>query len=232
MHGKTAMERQERDKKIKYLLLTGLCTLIYFVWFFLLERNVTTNYHLIHVGLDDYIPYCEYFIIPYVSWFFYVIVIWAWAFFNEEQSFVKMSRFLFGGMFISLFICTIYPNGIDLRPAESGDGGLCSKLVELLWKIDTPTNVLPSIHVYNSIGINIAIWKSERFGNDRKVKLISLIWCIAICLSTVFLKQHSCADVLVAGLLAYTMYEVVYEPLGTDELAGGSLRRRLAKRKT
>ena len=25
-----------------------------------------------HVALDDYIPFCEYFVIPYLMWFLYV----------------------------------------------------------------------------------------------------------------------------------------------------------------
>ena len=38
--------------------------LIYITWFMYLERTVRTQYHVMHVALDDYIPFNEYFIIP------------------------------------------------------------------------------------------------------------------------------------------------------------------------
>ena len=45
---------------------------IYLPWFAHLEKTVTTHFHVIHVALDDYIPFCEYFIIPYLLWFAYI----------------------------------------------------------------------------------------------------------------------------------------------------------------
>ena len=48
---------------------------IYLVWFNYLEKMVTTHFHVIHVPIDDYIPFCEYFVIPYIMWFGYV----AWG---------------------------------------------------------------------------------------------------------------------------------------------------------
>ncbi len=32
--------------------------IIYLTWFGYLERTVTTHYHLIHLPIDDYIPFC------------------------------------------------------------------------------------------------------------------------------------------------------------------------------
>ena len=61
----------ERNKHALLLLYF----MIYLPWFGHLEKTVTTHFHVIHVALDDYIPFCEYFIIPYFLWFGYV----AWA---------------------------------------------------------------------------------------------------------------------------------------------------------
>ena len=217
---------KENRKKLRSLLYVMLCSAIYFLWFFMLEEHVTTNYHIIHVGLDDYIPFCEYFIVPYLFWFVYVIASWTYFYVTDQDTFNHMSRFLFAGMFISLFICTIYPNGTDLRPSIDTEKNVFTMLTGMIWGADTPTNVLPSIHVYNSIGVHIAISHSRRFREDRKAKGLSLMVCILICLSTVFLKQHSCADVLAAGLLSYTMYQMVYVPVTEAELKGGIGRRR------
>ena len=46
----------ERNKHALLLLYF----MIYLPWFGHLERTVTTHFHVIHVALDDYIPFCEY----------------------------------------------------------------------------------------------------------------------------------------------------------------------------
>lgn len=199
-------------RRIRGLIVVLICMSVYLVWFMLLERNVTNNYHIIHVGLDDYIPFCEYFIIPYLLWFLYVAGVWAYFWVRDFDTFSRMSRYLFGGMFASLFICSIYPNGTDLRPVIDTDANVFTALCSMIWDADTPTNVLPSVHVFNSIGIHTAILKSARTRDRRLITSLSFILCVSICLSTVFLKQHSCADVLAAGLLSYAMYGLVYEP--------------------
>lgn len=67
-------------KKLKTLMHTYshawvlLYAFIYFPWFTYLERHVTDNYFVIHSIFDDYIPFCEYFIIPYLLWFAYIAV--------------------------------------------------------------------------------------------------------------------------------------------------------------
>ena len=114
-------------------MAVAVCSVIYLLWFFVLERTVTNNYHLIHVGLDDYIPFCEYFIIPYLFWFVYVGAVWTYFWFTDMDTFVRMSRYLFLGMFISLFICTVYPNGTDLRPDINTDKNIFTALCGFIW---------------------------------------------------------------------------------------------------
>ena len=60
-------------KKYKHATLL-LYVFIYFPWFFLLEEHVT-HYTPIKIWLDDYIPFCEYFIVPYLLWFAYIAVV-------------------------------------------------------------------------------------------------------------------------------------------------------------
>ena len=225
MKGKESFWKKNRD-----LFLLATCTAVYLLWFFFLENHVVTRYHIIHVGLDDYIPFCEYFIIPYLLWFPYVAAAWLFFYRKERALFRKMSLFLFTGMFVSLFICTIYPNGTDFRPAVDADKNLFCALVSALYGVDTPTNVLPSIHVYNSIGIHIAVCRSEALKDRKGIRAASLVLCILICLATMFLKQHSIVDVLMASFMAYVVWGAVYEPEGTVETAGASRRKPLLGR--
>ena len=182
---------------------------IYQPWFAHLEKTVT-KYHIIHVALDDYIPFNEYFVIPYFFWFIYVAGAMIYFFFVSRKDFYKLSTFLFTGMTISLIICTIFPNGTDFRPAINPDKNIFTHIVAWLYSTDTCTNVLPSIHVYNSIGVHIAVLQSETLKKHRGVRIFSGFAMTAICLSTVFLKQHSVVDGLASITMAYCMYGLVY----------------------
>ena len=183
---------------------------IYLAWFSFLEKNVTSKYHVMHVSLDDKIPFNEYFVIPYLLWFFYVAVVVLYFFFTSKEDYYRLCAFLFSGMTISLIICTLYPNGTDLRPVVNPDKNICSWLVSLIHKADTSTNVFPSIHTFNAIVIHFSIINSETLKYRSKLRFCSFALAIAICLSTVYLKQHSVVDVVGATVLAYAIYPLVY----------------------
>ncbi len=193
---------------------TALYALIYMPWFIWLEKTVVTDYTPIHIWIDDVIPFCEYFIIPYYMWFLYIAAGMVFLFFSSKKDYYKECMFLFTGMTLFLIICTIYPNGQDLRVSITTDN-IFASAVNALYQTDTNTNVFPSIHVFNSIGIMIGILKSEWLKEKRyniAVKVISTILAILIILSTVFLKQHSCIDVIGAVIMAIVLYFIVYVP--------------------
>lgn len=187
-----------------------LYALIYLPWFAWLEQHVTDDFHIVHMAIDDYIPFVEYFVVPYFLWFAYVAAGVAYFFFKNKGDFYRLCSFLFIGMTIFLVISTIYPNGHTLRPEHFTHENLFTRAVAWLYATDTPTNLFPSIHVYNSIGIHIAITKSECFRGKKITKLISFLLCTSIILSTMFLKQHSFFDVLTAFVMAGIMYCFVY----------------------
>ena len=186
-----------------------LYAFIYLPWFVFLEKNVL-HYSIIHIRLDDYIPFNEYFIIPYFLWFAYVAVAVMFFFFTNKEDYYKLCAFLFIVMTISLIICTIWPNGHNLRPTEFARENIFTDMVRGLWATDTPTNIFPSIHVYNSIGVHLAVMNSEALKKKRVVRIISFVLMASICLSTVFLKQHSALDGIGAIVMSMFMYRMVY----------------------
>lgn len=196
-----------RKYKHVWILSYGL---VYLTWFFYLERTVTANYHVIHVRLDDFIPFKEIFIIPYLLWFLYVAVTVAFLFFSDKEEYYKLCIYLFSGMTISLIICTFYHNGTDFRPLLDPNENIFTRMVYRLYATDTPTNVFPSIHVYNSICTHVAIARNEKLKNHPIIQISSFILMVLICMATVFLKQHSIVDVLGGCIMAYVLYYVVY----------------------
>ena len=65
------------------------------------------------------------------------------------------------------------------------------------YAFDTNTNVCPSIHVIGAVACLAAGWHSRRFGTPLWRAVFTVI-TVLICLSTVFLKQHSAPDVFAA----------------------------------
>lgn len=184
---------------------------VYLPWFFLLERHVTRGYHVIHMAIDDYIPFCEYFIIPYYMWFFYMAVCVGLCLFTNKRTFFQCFSFLAIGMTIFLIVSTIFPNGHHLRPSTFVHENFFSNLVAGLYAIDTPTNLFPSIHVYNSIGSHLGICTNENLRKYKWLRVSSFIICVSIILSTMFLKQHSVFDVLTAFALGIIVYPLTFK---------------------
>lgn len=196
--------------KYKHAVPLILYAILYISWFSHLEQNVTKHYHIIHMAIDDKIPFCEVFILPYFLWFAYVSATVIYCFFHDKDNYYRACTFLFTGMTIFLIVSTIYPNGHHLRPLVMPRDNIFSQMVAALYRIDTPTNLFPSIHVYNSLGAHFAVLSCERLSSRRSIRIGSGILCVSIILSTMFLKQHSFFDVLTAFGLAALMYALVY----------------------
>ena len=191
---------------------------IYFPWFNYLERHVTTRFHVIHTAMDDKIPFLEIFIVPYYLWFLYVAGAVMYFLFKNKEEYYRLCIFLFVGMTVFLIASTVYPNGHYLRPGSFERDNIFTAMVAHLYQIDTPTNLFPSIHVYNSIGVNFALWHCENFKKNKALRFGSSILMVSIILSTMFLKQHSVFDVITGIACAACMYTLVYTKNG---LRGG-----------
>lgn len=188
---------------------------VYLVWFIWLEGRDTVKFHYISCIVDDWIPFNELFVIPYFMWFAYVACVLVFLFFQTKHigDFYRCAATLMLGMTTSLLIYTIWPNAQALRPEHFPRTNFLTELVAGLYHSDTPTNVCPSIHVYNSIAIHIGLCRSHYFKDKKGVKCASLILCILICLSTMFLKQHSFIDVVFAILLYTLFHTMIYHPV-------------------
>ncbi len=198
-------------EKYKHAIPVLVYLVIYLIWFSYLEEHVKHPEHLIHMKIDDMIPFCEYFVVPYLLWFGYIACVVVYFIFHDRREYYQNFVFLATGMTIFLVISTIWPNGHNLRPDTMPRDNIFTALVEMLYRSDTPTNLWPSIHVYNSLGAHIAIMKSRTLKDKRWVHVGSFILCVSIILSTMFIKQHSVFDVMTGFVMALVMYILVYE---------------------
>lgn len=201
-------------KIFKERLMTAMPVIIYFIvymtWFNYIEQNRAAKYTVIHMNIDDKIPFCEYFIIPYLLWFIYVVAVVAYLMFTDKAGYYKNFAFLATGMTIFLLVSTFWPNIQHLRPYMLPRTNIFTHMVKSLYRIDTPTNLWPSIHVYNSIGAYFGVAHNKKLGTNKYIKGSCFVLSILIILSTVFLKQHSMFDVMTAFIMAAVIYVIVY----------------------
>lgn len=205
-----------------WLILTYLP--IYMLWFLILENTVTKDYYIIRSPLDSYIPFVEWFIIPYLLWFPFIAGFVLYFILKDKTEYYRLCGLLMSGMTVFLLVCTFFPNGLDLRPDLStlGRENIFLDIIRILHKADTATNVCPSIHVYNSLAVCLAVFTSEHFKTRRVIKTGTLVLTVFICMSTVFLKQHSIIDVFCSFLLAAVLSPVFYlrrSPKTTDAVS-------------
>lgn len=194
---------KEFMKKYRHAWLILTYMPIYLLWFFLLEHTVTEDYYVIHSALDSYIPFNEWFIIPYLLWFPFIAAAVLYFIFYDKKEYYRLCGVLISGMTVFLIVSTVFPNGLSIRPdlTTLGRDNLLLDLIKALHKADTSTNVCPSIHVYNSLAVCLAVFTSAHLKGNCFVKAGTLLLTVLICMSTVFLKQHSVVDVFCAIIL-------------------------------
>ena len=184
------------DPRFSHLkLLVGW--LGYFAMYFITEYlNPNNSGTAVSCSLDYKIPFLEIFVIPYVGWYLLIAVSLLYFAFYNVENFKRLQIFIIVTQIAAMVIYIIFPNFQPLRPDVYPRDNFLTDIVALLQTADTNSNVCPSLHVAYSIGI-ASIWLKEK---DAKwwIKTLIVIFCILVCLSTAFIKQHSVIDGLVA----------------------------------
>ncbi len=169
----------------------------YFALYFLTENLIPyERCYPVHSALDDLIPFCEVFVIPYVGWYFLIVGSLLYFALYNPKNFENMMKFIIVTQVAAMAIYILFPNRQDLRPEVFLRENILTDLVRLLYTFDTSTNVCPSLHVAYSIGI-ASTWLKERSASLlAKVLLVS--FCLLVCISVAFVKQHSVVDIFAA----------------------------------
>lgn len=188
--------RKLNDPRFSHLKLLG-GWLVYFAMYLITEYlNPNNSGTAVSCSLDYKIPFLEIFVIPYVGWYLLIAVSLLYFAFYNVENFKRLQIFIIVTQIAAMIIYIIFPNFQPLRPDVYPRDNFLTDIVALLQTADTNSNVCPSLHVAYSIGI-ASIWLKEK---DAKgwVKTFVVIFCILVCLSTAFIKQHSVIDGLVA----------------------------------
>ncbi len=170
---------------------------VYFTLYFLTEYlNPNNSGTAIYCGLDYKIPFMEVFIIPYVGWYALIVVSLLYFALYNVENFKRLQIFIIVTQAVAMIIYIAFPNYQPLRPDVYPRDNFLTDIVALIQTGDTNSNVCPSLHVAYSIGI-ASVWLKERSAKWW-TKTGIVIFCILVCISTAFVKQHSVIDGLAA----------------------------------
>lgn len=193
----------------KHPLLIALSyALFYFPMFLYLEHRTVEGFHVVHCALDDLLPFLPGFVIPYLMWFLLLPGALVYFLKREPERYYELCWLLFAGMTVCLLLYICFPNRIFLRRPLLGDGALIW-VIRLIRSIDTPTNVCPSIHVASTVAVMLVVHRAETLRQYRWVRYGVYLLGAAICLSTMFLDQHSAIDVVCGVALTLLLRDVM-----------------------
>ncbi len=238
-HGSLVTRRlsPQIQRKLRLAVPMVLYMLFYCAGFLVIENWNRLHYTVIHTAVDDMIPFCEWFVIPYLLWFLYVSGFTLYMLFTDEKSYHEICTYLAIGMTVFLVVSAVFPNILFLRPQTMPRDNVLTRICGILYAADTPTNVTPSIHVYNSIAVMIAAVRTDaKLFRSWFSKTVMAAIGLSIILATMFLKQHSFSDVVIATGLALCCYILVYKlefvfiPEHGIRFRGRSVRRRARRR--
>ncbi|MBQ9272197.1 MAG: phosphatase PAP2 family protein [Mogibacterium sp.] len=196
------------EPRYEHLKLLG-GWLVYFAAYFLTENLIPLSAcHVVHSRVDDIIPFNEYFLLFYCFWYALIVISLGYFLLYDIRKFKELQVFIMITQAIAMVVYIIYPTVQLLRPdVMPHDNFLCG-LASFIYAFDTPTGVCPSLHVAYSAGI-AAVWcKYKRAPKWWKAAIV--ISVIMICISVMFVKQHSFIDVVAAVPVIIIAYILVY----------------------
>ena len=181
----------------------------YFVLYFLTENLIPAEKcRPVHMWLDDVIPFCEYFLIPYVFWYLLIVVSLGYFLLYHVDSFKRLQTYIIVTQVAAMAIYILFPSRQDLRPAEFPRDNFLTQCIGILYSLDTNPGVCLSLHVAYSLGI-ASVWTKEK-GAPIPWKIFVVAAVILICLSTMFIKQHSAVDFFAALPVCLLAEYIVY----------------------
>ncbi|MDR1540710.1 MAG: phosphatase PAP2 family protein [Clostridiales bacterium] len=166
--------------------------------------------HIIEIPLDRDLPLIPVFVIPYLLWFAYIAAGLIYVGHRSKENYYKLVMFLGAGMSLAYMLYMLFPNAVSIRPAITGNDPF-SWALKIVYKFDTPTNVCPSVHVINSVAVTAAIIHTWEGRKRAVVKAAAISFCAIICMSTVFIKQHSVVDVVCGLIVGAVFYVSLYK---------------------
>lgn len=164
----------------------------------------TDNYHVVNMKIDDIIPFCKYFAVFYVSYYWLPqFMLWVLSFYDKKKYWILTISFALSCVLANVFFY-FYNVKMDLRATVDGND-IFSYLVKWVYNKDkSALNCFPSIHAVLGVTLFLVGFRTKNI--PKYWKVIALVFGIGTVLSTVFVKQHYFVDMIAGVVLAVIVY--------------------------
>lgn len=208
---KRYIERIRGSKEIQLVLIGAL---IWNVTVYFGTRLVAWSWphHDITTTFDMRFPFMPWTIVIYIGSYLFWVVNYCICAVQDRQERHRFFCADWMAKIIALIIFLTFPT-TNLRPEITGNG-LWDVSMKLLYWVDRPDNLFPSLHCL----VSWLCWIGVRKRKDVSVfyRYGSLLIAVAICLSTMTTKQHVLVDVIGGIALA----EICYAAAGASKIRG------------
>ena len=159
----------------------------------------------LETSLDSAIPVLPWTVLIYWGAYFFWIANYSLAILHGPRGGARFIVSYYAGEIVCLFGFLLLPATMT-RPNIAGTS-FFDNVLRLLYCLDQPENLLPSIHCFLRWLCWIGVRTNPRV--PRWYRYFSLLAAIAICLSTLTTKQHVAVDAAAGILLAEGIYSLV-----------------------
>ena len=184
------------DYAIQPLILALAANFI--IYFGVSQLRDHLTFHSLALPVDDRIPFFApfiiFYILAYVQWIINYLLIA-----REGKTFCY--HFIYGDVISKLFCLVfflIFPTTL-VRPEVTGHS-ICDQLVRLVYQIDAPVNLFPSIHCLESWCCIHAALRMKK--TPRWYLPITIVMSFCVFASTLLVKQHVFVDIF-GGILVF-----------------------------
>lgn len=166
--------------------------------------NSGLHHHDLSLPLDGSIPLIPWTVSIYLVCYGFWVVNYILAAHQDPEEAWQF----FAGEFLAKMVCLVcfllLPTAIA-RPEITGTD-FWSRLLSLVYLLDSPDNLFPSIHCLVSWFCCIAVRKNPKI--PRWYKGFSLVFTLLVCISTLTTRQHVIVDTFSGVLLAEAAYRI------------------------
>ena len=184
------------DYAIRPLILALAANFI--IYFGVSQLRDHLTFHSLALPVDDRIPFFApfiiFYILAYVQWIINYLLI-------AREGKVFCYHFIYGDVISKLFCLVFFlffPTTLG-RPAVTGHS-ICDQLVRLVYQIDAPVNLFPSIHCLESWCCIHAALRMKK--TPRWYLPITIMMSFCVFASTLLVKQHVFIDIF-GGILVF-----------------------------
>ena len=203
-----------------YLILAiGLYILKAVLYFSI--KEIPVEIHHIHMKIDEFIPFCKYFYVFYVSYYVLPeILLWQLSFHDKKK---------FWDLFIAVAIANVvacvffvlyqvqmirpegYPMDLALKDVRSVSDFFDFAVSQQYIADEGGLNCFPSLHA--TMGMLVVLLGLKTSKREAKlplwIRIVSIVDGIGIIVSTVFVKQHYAIDAVAGCAIVTAIYFIV-----------------------